>query len=307
MAGPPPVASQRTLGKNLRVSIHRAEHHGRPSRAESREIAELRQVKAAQPDLAAAADMQIELLQAQRRVQARVPLPTAIFDLARLRLAQPGGRPLLQFDDIPLDWTEFRLMLRQTADILRRFDTLDEDEYARIQALAHDAHGIEPLVVRWYNARAAADPAAGEAQPNEGMLDQVLLLAMRPFLTRCAEALLPRMDLSGWHEARCPLCGGDPEFGFINPAAERLLVCGRCTGLWRYDPLACPFCQNADHTRITSFASRDGQYRIYACDVCQRYLKAYDGRHGGRPVMLAADSVATLPLDAAAIQRGYRG
>jgi hypothetical protein len=41
--------------------------------------------------------------------------------------------------------------------------------------------------------------------------------------------------------------------------------------------------------------------------VCRRYLKAYDGRNASRPVMLSVDSIATLPLDAAAIQRGYVG
>jgi FdhE protein len=114
------------------------------------------------------------------------------------------------------------------------------------------------------------------------------------------------MNLSGWSQPRCPLCGGEPEFGFINPAAERLLICGRCTGQWRYDPLTCPFCENRDRSRITSFASRDGRYRLYACDVCRRYLKAFDGRDGSRPALLAVDTVATLPLDAAAIQRGYQ-
>jgi hypothetical protein len=36
------------------------------------------------------------------------------------------GQPILHFEDIPLDWTEFRLMLRQTADILQRFDARTE-------------------------------------------------------------------------------------------------------------------------------------------------------------------------------------
>jgi formate dehydrogenase maturation protein FdhE len=46
---------------------------------------------------------------------------------------------------------------------------------------------------------------------------------------------------------------------------------------------------------------------VYACDVCRRYLKAYDARHASRPVMVSVDSIATLPLDAAAMQRGYVG
>jgi len=74
-----------------------------------------------------------------------------------------------------------------------------------------------------------------------------------------------------------------------------------------FDPVACPFCDNTDRTRITSFATRDGRYRVYACDVCRKYLKAYDARNAARPVMVAVDTIATLPLDAAAMQKGYDG
>ena len=46
-----------------------------PTRAEPREVLELRQLKEDQPELASAIDLQIQLLQMQRRVQSRVPLP----------------------------------------------------------------------------------------------------------------------------------------------------------------------------------------------------------------------------------------
>ena len=108
----------------------------RPGRAESREIRELRELKKAQPDLASAADMQIELLSVQRRIQSRVPLPSATFD--RRKPDNHKRRPVLEFKDIPIDWTDFRLMVRQTADILRRFDTLEATEYDHIQMLARD-------------------------------------------------------------------------------------------------------------------------------------------------------------------------
>jgi len=275
----------------------------RPGRAESREVRELRELKNAQPDLASAADMQIELLGVQRRIQARVPLPSATFD--RRKPDNHHCRPVLEFKDIPIDWSDFRLMIRQTADILRRFDTLETADYDRIQALARDS-GIEAVVAAWYETAMTPAGRKTERTPERELLDQVLLLAMRPFLARCAEALLPRLELSDWRHPCCPLCGGEPEFAFINPAADRLLICSRCTGQWRYDPINCPYCENTDRTRITSFTSRDGRYRIYACDECRRYLKAFDGRDGSRPALLAVDSIATLPLDAAAIQRGYQ-
>ena len=46
-----------------------------------------------------------------------------------------AGRPLVRFADIPLDWTDFRLTLRQTADILQRFEALERADYDRILAI----------------------------------------------------------------------------------------------------------------------------------------------------------------------------
>ena len=129
---------------------------------------------------------------------------------------------------------------------------------------------------------------------------------MRPVLTRSAEAIMARTDFTGWTLHICPLCGGEPDLAVITPAAERLLICGRCAARWRFDQISCPFCLNEDRSKITSLASRDGRYRISACDVCNRYIKAYDARRAARPVMPVVDSVATLPLDAAAVQRGYQ-
>lgn len=284
----------------------------RPPRAEPREIVELRQLKSAQPELATAVDMQIELVDMQRRVQGRVPLPWLQVDPEWLRAQQASGRPLVRFRDIPLDWSDFRLTLRQTADILHRHDALDRADYQRIVALGREGNALEPLVIDWYNASSGVespvDAAAPRIPPGEpASLEQVLVLAIRPFLARCAEALTQRSDLSAWPHGHCPVCGWEPDFAVITPSADRRLICGRCSAQWAYAPLTCPFCSNDDRALITSFATRDGRYRVYACDVCRRYLKAYDGRNASRPVMVSVDSIATLPLDAAAMQRGYVG
>jgi FdhE protein len=117
---------------------------------------------------------------------------------------------------------------------------------------------------------------------------------------------MARTLFHGWAHGTCPLCGGEPDLSLITPAAERLLICSRCTSRWPFHQLACPFCGNDDRQKLTSFATRDGWYRLTACDVCQRYVKAFDGRNATRAVMPAVDSIATLPLDAAAAQRGSR-
>jgi formate dehydrogenase maturation protein FdhE len=275
----------------------------RPTRSEPREIAELKRLKQEQPDLAAAADLQIALLELQRRVQNRVALPRLDFKEEDVRRLQEEGRPLLRLQDFPLDWTDVRLAFREVSSLLHRFGELETADLQALQRLGRE-DDLTPHVYRWYAAAAAPDAAAVEPGMPP-LLEEILRLAMRPFLTRAADAIVPRLDLSGWHRNRCPLCAGEPEFAEITPAATRLLICGRCTARWEFDPLACPFCSNTDRGRIKSFAGAGGQYRIYACDACGKYIKAFDGRRSSRPVMLSVDLVATLPLDAAVIQRGY--
>jgi hypothetical protein len=283
----------------------------RPQRAEPREVVELKHLKTAQPELASAVDMQLALVEMQRRVQARVPLPWIQVDPEWVRAQQSAGRPLVRFSDVPLEWSDFRLTFRQTADILHRHEALERADYQKIVALGREGNALEPLVRTWYDSTSGVD---GRSDPRNradgdapGALDQVLVLALRPFLARCAEALTQRTDLATWTHGHCPFCGWEPDFGVITPGGDLRLICGRCLGQWPFSALTCPFCSNDERALITSFATKDGKYRVYACDVCRRYLKAYDTRHATRPVMVAVDSIATLPLDAAAMQRGYLG
>jgi FdhE protein len=271
-----------------------------PQRSESREIAELRKLKEDNPDLGSAVDLQIELLQVQRRVQARVGLPAIRLDSEHLNALLTAG-PILQFEHLKIDWTDVRFLLRAAAAAMRTHEALDERDFRRADALSRDGVRLPDIVRSWY-----AGSAAGPIDAEAAGLEPLLLQAMRPILTRAADAIMARTDLSAWNKGTCPLCAGEPDLAVITPAAERLLICGRCSARWRFPQLTCPFCLNGDRSKITSFASRDGHYRLYACDVCQRYIKAYDARKASRPVMPAVDSVATLPLDAAAMQKGYR-
>jgi FdhE protein len=276
-------------------------------------VAELRALRDRHPELGDAVDMHLELLELQRRIQGRVPLPTLELSADIMSRHAAQGRPLLRFENIPLDLTDLRLMVRQTSDVLRRSGAIEPPEYDKVQSLGRDMK-LLAVVAQWYRS-AAEQPAvaavgAGSVSPPAGgdeMVNQVLALAMRPFLSRCAEVLQQRSDLSVWTHPHCALCGGEPDLAVITPAAERHLVCSRCTLRWKFEPLTCPYCRNSNKAQITSFATTDGRYRVYACDVCRRYLKAYDARRATRPLMPVVDGVATLPLDAAAMQRGYSG
>lgn len=284
----------------------------RLERPDTPEVAALRRLKAAQPQLASAVDMQVELVTLYRKAQTRVT--TRVFDVAPESIAERlvTGTPIVPFSDVPFGWPELRGLFRQVVDLLRRFDLVEPAEYDALQALVRSGRPNPEEVAAWYNLRAtqghpeSADPDGGSTQT------QVLSLASRPFLSRAVEMIQQRVDLSAWTQAYCPFCGGDPELGTTSEAGERRLVCGRCAGQWPFDGAACPFCDNRDPGRITSLeygcwpdANRDGLYRLTGCDVCRRYLKSYVARGASRPVMLDVDTIGSLLLDAAAAQRGY--
>jgi hypothetical protein len=277
----------------------------------------LRLIREEHPELSDAVDMHIELLELYRRVQGRAQLPLLELNAEVFQRHRESGQPMLRFQDIRIESTDLRLLVRQIADVLQRHGALEDADHQRIQTIGRD---MSPLDVagQWYSRGAQRHavaaiglghhPAAGSSEPGSNTdeaLDQVLALAMRPWLSRCAEVLQQRPELALWRHSHCALCGAEPDLAVITPAAERHLICSRCTLRWKFEPLTCPYCLNSERSRITSFATPDGQYRVYACDVCHRYLKAYDARHASRPVMPIVDNVATLPLDAYAMQRGY--
>ena len=149
-------------------------------------------------------------------------------------------------------------------------------------ALGRDGNALEPLVSAWYEATSGVEPGSDPRHraPSDApaSLDQVLVLALRPFLARCAESLTPQVDLASWNHGHCPICGWEPDFAVITPEGTGACSAGAAwrSGGSRRSPAR--ICTNDDRALITSFATRDGRYRVYACDVCRRYLKAYDAR-----------------------------
>jgi hypothetical protein len=144
-----------------------------PQRSESREIAELRRLKQEQPELASAADLQIELLQLQRRVQSRVSLPSIRLDTDYLN-SQLASPPVLQFAQLPIEWGDLRFLLRATAAAMRSHDALDDGDFRLVEGLCRDAERLPVALRSWYeSAKAGAPPihpdAAGPARcPRRG-------------------------------------------------------------------------------------------------------------------------------------------
>jgi hypothetical protein len=166
----------------------------------------------------------------------------------------------------------------------------------RLQALARDGHELEPLVVAWYNQKAAPEkvkapvalPASLQGVDPETM-EEVVTLALRPFLERCAEVLQQRLDFAAWSRAYCPICGG-------------ALTVQRPLGLRPARLPLLPQRRQVAHHLVRQPRRALPPLRVRCLPAVPEGL-----RRKTRPVMLVVDTIATLPLDAAAMQRGYNG
>jgi formate dehydrogenase maturation protein FdhE len=261
---------------------------------EPRDVAALRRLRISAPDLAPAIDFQLAWLQIERRVDTRVPLPRTVGADALCAARLAAGRPVLEFDDLVLDWSDVRRLCGQAADCLRRADFLEPEVEALALACLRDARALPIALRQWFDRDATADANAA----------QVWTFGLRPYLTRASAALLPRLAADDWQRATCLVCGGDPEFAAWN-GAERRLVCARCAAQWPFDPARCPSCLDADEGARQSFSDPSRTYRVEACTRCRRYVKGLDEERAGRGVLMAYDPIATIPLDAAAAQLGF--
>ncbi len=283
-------------------------------RSESLDVVELRALSARHPELAPAVDLQIELLEIQRRVLPRITLP-AVLPFERFGDGPTRERPLLTWRLLPIEWTVFRGVLREMTEALQRFGDIEDDDATFLTTLARDGDRLRAFVEAWFRDRFEdhADVIAGRPELHsdprvlDHSLDSVMTLAFKPFLARCAEAFAGWLSVEGWQRGSCPLCHGEPELSIHGRDTRRHLVCGRCSLRWPFANHRCPFCANSDRAHLPTFTGADHVYWLLACDVCLRYVKAIDEHKAGRSALPAVDAIATLPLDALALQRGYHG
>lgn len=276
--------------------------HTRPERQDPPEVAALRRLRTEAPDLAGAVDLQIELARIYRRVQGRLSTPWVAHEPAWIEARLRAGTPILRFEDVAFDWAALRAAFRQTAELLARHDLISADDQAALLALNRDSRPSPDDTRAWFENRAAR---SGAPHPLGEVFAQTLELSVKPWVERAGESARARTALAAWTQPYCPLCGSDPELASIALDGSRRLHCGGCDTAWPFAEETCPACLDRTPRQRLSYAGPDRRYRLTACGVCRRYIKTVDVRRLGRPLILVVDSIATLPLDAAAAQRGF--
>jgi FdhE protein len=234
---------------------------------------------------------------------------TQAFEPAPSALGTAVGLPQLTFDGLRLEEEPFAQLVGRVVSVLLRhnpdWEAGEPLTGAELLALArrvfeswHTLTPPEPGAVR-----AREEPG----EPGEGgLMAQAVAFALAASLRRAADALLPQLDLSAWHEGYCPICGGAPNVAFLDAkTGARRLVCARCDAVWGHSRIGCPFCKSKE--KQTYYISDDNLYRLYACPDCERYLKTVDLREVYREVNPLVERLLTVGMDLAARKQGFKG
>jgi FdhE protein len=153
------------------------------------------------------------------------------------------------------------------------------------------------------------DAAAQTAGAEPAILRVAAQIAALPLLQTCGRALAAQLPAPAfWAEGYCPVCGAWPTLAeFRGLERKRWLRCGRCATGWEVPWLRCPFCGETEHTNLGFLAPEEGETtrKVEVCDRCKGYVKAEPTVRSLTPWEIVLDDLATLPLEVAALDRGY--
>ncbi|PYP48941.1 MAG: hypothetical protein DMD45_16550 [Gemmatimonadetes bacterium] len=218
--------------------------------------------------------------------EAAVPSPAA---------ERPVKAPALSHAQITVDGRAARRSVRRLLTVALLSQARKIDAIAVLEAaLGHDDARLEALA------------QAGNADPS--VVRVAGQMATIPLLRACARGLARELP-STWWEGYCPLCGAWPVVAeYTGLERKRQLRCGRCGVGWAIPQLRCVYCDETHHDNLGYLTPEAGEQtrKIEVCNTCKGYLKAVTTVRPLAPWAILVDDLTTVPLDIAALERGYR-
>ena len=239
------------------------------------------------------------LLSIQTSARRRIGIPEIRLSRETARDRLLAGRPLLNFDELLVDWSLLQEIFSKVSTLLSSYSEVWVD-VARSLKLSDPL--LKELTKAWFEGTRL--PVA--VNTSEALWELLIHTALMPFLAGHGEALLPLVDQELWRRGYCPICGGSPDFSFLDKErGARWLLCPRCDAEWLFQRLECPYCGTQDQNALSFFTDDKGLYRLYVCQHCRHYLKAIDLRQTGDEVLLPLERLLTLDMDIQAQKDGY--
>src|SRR2546425_5821291 len=229
--------------------------------------------------------------------------PAAVPRLAKDRTVRA---PLLDRSRISIDDRAVTRWIRRVVRLAAALDNGEAAALGRVNVRRLDALLLLEAAVSQDDARVDAVAAAAGAEPPA--MRGVAQMAALPLLQACGRALAGEVQPS-WGEGYCPVCGAWPTLAEVRGLErKRSLRCGRCGTGWEGPWLRCPYCGETNHEHLGYLAPEEGgeARKVEVCDSCKGYLKAQATVRALEPWAVLLEDLKTLPLDVAAVERGYQ-
>ena len=208
---------------------------------------------------------------------------------------RPVKAPALSHSEITVDARAARNWVRRLLKLTPTVNPRQIDGLALLEAaVCHDDTRIDALA------------AAASAEPHA--LRVLGQMAALPLLQACARRLASELPATWW-EGYCPLCGAWPVVAeYTGLERKRRLRCGRCGTGWAIPLLRCVFCDETEHDHLGYLTPEAGEQtrKIEVCHTCKGYVKGFTTVRALAPWAILLDDLTTVPLDVAALERGYR-
>ncbi len=246
-----------------------------------------------------------ELLRIQFKVKEKIGVPGINVGTAAPRDRIEQGKPLLGFADLTLELPLLRELFVEVVAIYAKYQQLFGKIPERLTSPESKRLLTKKAIKAWFmGEKLPTTLTSGDLNPE--LIQAIFHSTIKPVLTSYAESLAHVVDQERWRRRYCPICGGRPDFSFLEKeSGARWLVCSRCDMEWVFQRLECPFCGCQEQGALGYLTDEDELYRLYTCERCNTYLKAIDLRkYKENDILLPLERLLTIDMDRQAQEKG---
>ena len=268
-------------------------------------IKKLEELKREEESLPQILEFYEKLLRIQTRVGQCISVPNPSSRSEAISKHPEQGKPLITFDGLALDWVLLRDTFEEVATLFAEYPELFGAVPEELMGSGAKRFPTKKVVKAWFKG-AKLPPSILTKDVDENLIVAIIHATLKPFLVSHAKTLIDSIDQERWRRSYCPVCGGSPDFAFLDKErGSRWLLCSRCDTEWLFQRLQCPYCGTQDQNALAYFTDDKGLYRLYVCEQCKRYLKVIDLRQAESEILLPLERLYTLDIDRQAQEQGY--
>lgn len=248
----------------------------------------------------------MRLFDIQYKAEKRIGITKPVLKLESMNERLEQGLPLVSFNEIALDWPLVKDIFIEVTRVFADYADIFGELPEVLKKPKSQLSLPKKTVKAWFESGELPSSMAFNNIDEHILIDAIIQATLKSFLVSHSKVLSKYINQERWRRNYCPVCGGHPDFAFIdNEQSSRWLLCSRCDTQWLFQRLQCPYCNNEEQKELAYFTDDKGVYRLYTCEKCHKYIKAIDLRATTSYVLLPLERLFTLDMDRQAQEKGY--